>query len=1603
MIMKEYLKLYEELCHAFRDKTFLKEAGLSRKEMDQYLMEEKWKILSSAILKTAAPSGRFPSGGILEAAAGHIPELAAEPEGDWQHHCYKYVLGQLFPEMGQIEETADSRRGRAWYLQLLRAVYSYERKTLPFDPTRDMEFLTDAEVEEKGFTEEYIRMHRMVRAKYVYEFMRIGVDITPFNTLGHIAGVHYVSMFVARQLARAGVPVDLGLVSGAAAGHDIGKYGCRKHEEKRIPYLHYYYTDLCYNRFDLPTIGHIAANHSTWDLELENLSVESLALIYADFRVKSSRNEAGEEIVHFYSLDEAFDVILGKLDNVDEAKRLRYQKVYNKLKDFEDYMVEKGVVTALSEDFAHEPQAAPQSVRREMVLLEGGDVVDQLKYAAIGHNIRLMSRFHRESEFASLIEAARSERQWKNLRTYVSIFGEYHTYMTEKQKLMTLKFLYELLAHKESDIRRQAAAIMGHMVAGFSEEYKKEVPADIRLPDRLVSNLTLFDEYLDRIIYPDYKLTEQHCKWIGGTLDIFTRTVLSSCRLSCRHNYFDILAKYYDQKDYSADTVMILLDAAMVIDRSACTPGFVQQIRLFLEHAYGRYSRSVNIAVLKTARHYFDRFSESRYKADLRRIMNIPDDEAAFDENLATMFLDDLKSGTPWIQKVANISFMLDYLENHDDRGRMLHVATHFANLIKVSETVTVRQAAGEGLLSIIGKMPMEQRNELTVELFNGLELGDYQFSKYIPDYLGIIMLYLPPKELDESIDELQKILQSGSEMAVSSVINTLGVIAEHYAIYKGRFMESTDERERRRFRVVNLMIKAYAGYNTVTSQEAFWTIGTHLFGSSVLTLAEKTEIFCHSYKKLMTLLAEKKEGELDFYNNAAVLNHIYRYICQHQAEAGEFAFPEADKVAFFPGTFDPFSLGHKAVATTIRNMGFTVYLALDEFSWSKNTQPRLQRRKIMTMSIADEDNLFIFPEDIPVNIANPADIRKLKETFAGKELYIAVGTDVIKNASCYKAPPAEDSIHTLNHIAFARESNEQGRDTGEEKRYPITAKVVNLTLKKYYEDISSTRIRENIDLNRDISNLIDTVAQNYIYDRNLYLREPAYKHILQSREINISTYEHRTVECLSEIREELVHRGYHMERIGAYLGREKVRTIYIESGVRQKKMAAFAAAHRVETSQLLAEFGDPAIAAHIRERAAGGIAVIGAMFSGKGRSISGMNQILLTEILTELMARDFAYVIYHPVDAAGMNQRVIDALRRQGFVNIADPGSESPIYAVDIKSPVIIFRDVETVIKNPLNKNPEVQKAIEEAHSRLLRVLTGIYPGQIILSFNTSAVHNKIIHKVARLNGVSTEPSRTGARGPYMSVPFGKALADVVVPNTVTKALHTEKYFTDLLDSFTIAESKHYSALDNQAKTIKSFGRPIILIDDLLHKGYRMNIIDPILRDNQVEVKEIIVGVLTGNARDLMAVKNRSVESAYFLPTLRLWLNERDCYPFIGGDSIDNDAESAVNLILPYTTPSFMRSAGEEAIFNYSMTCLENARDILQVLEREYQSTFERKLTLKRLGEVISSPRRPDIGEGVCYDENLAPSVYVENDIQRLLRLRLGQHGYHGQNGRKE
>ena len=62
-------------------------------------------------------------------------------------------------------------------------------------------------------------------------------------------------------------------------------------------------------------------------------------------------------------------------------------------------------------------------------------------------------------------------------------------------------------------------------------------------------------------------------------------------------------------------------------------------------------------------------------------------------------------------------------------------------------------------------------------------------------------------------------------------------------------------------------------------------------------------------------------------------------------------------------------------------------------------------------------------------------------------------------------------------------------------------------------------------------------------------------------------------------------------------------------------------------------------------------------------------------------------------------------------------------------------------------------------------------------------------------------------------------------------------------------------------------------------------------------------------------------------------------------------------------------------------------ARDVIGTLEREYRALYGRNLTLGRLAEAVILPLCPDKGTCLGYDPNLAASVYLENDLEQLLR----------------
>lgn len=1618
MANKTAQQLYKKIEQNLTAKPFLKRIGLSKKSMYGILAENNWKQRAAEM----AGSSGISCGQVLDLAAETMEKFSPEPEEGWLSYIYEDIISELFPEDTSQERKKEGlQAGKLFYLEVLRTVFSYRRDKEGFSPLVNMEPPLPELVDQCPAGEEYRIFLEYHREHYLMEFMRIGREITPYNTVGHICGVHYVAMHVADQLYQAEIPVDLALVSGAAAGHDIGKYGCKGAEAKRIPYLHYYYTDEFLKRNGMPLIAHIASNHSTWDLELENLSVESLILIYADFRVKSSRREDGEEIVHFYTLDEAFDVILNKLDNVDAAKTQRYKKVYAKLKDFEAYMVSLGVSTDLEQGQLSAP------VCKDPALLSPAEVIDRLKHLAIEHNIALMSGFNNEAVFGNLIEAARSEKQWKNLRAYINILDEYSTYMTQKQKLMTLHFFYDLLTHREGDIRRQAAILIGKLITNYDEEYRKELPDGVKQSRGEADSFKLWRAYLEKIIFPDHKVTDQHRRWIGYTLKMVLSSALENCREKDRKTYLNIFLGFFKNIYVDDGAIFVLLDSMATIPLDMCTAEDKARLLNFASQVSFRTSLEIKIAALRFVKCLTETETDAETCKQAEILMDNVDDDQGYlaiiylkygicenlqifgdkldeygkrlymnEEAASDLFLENLKVDTPWVIKAVNIEFLLDEVKK-GKIGEVLHVATHLSNLIKVSERITVRHIAGNGLLEVIRLLPLDQRNELVIELTKGLEIGEYQFSKYIPQYLGALALYLHPNELDELLGDFRKLLESTNEKVVSVTLDTVGEIIKRFPEYRGRFPQTEEEYDKRKQILLGMLLRGLSNYDQTVSQEAFMVIGQHIFGSPMLTLERKHNIFQRIGKKMLTLISDQQENELAFFTNAAALNHIYRFMSEYILENGSMSLKEREKVAFFPGTFDPFSLSHKGIVTSIRDLGFEVYLALDEFSWSKKTQPRMIRRKIITMSVADEGNVYIFPDDEPINIANPEDLAKLRQMLPDKDLYVVVGSDVIINASSYKAQPSENSIHTFNHVVFRRESAEEGekkQDDLTEAYRMISGRVVELTLPVHLEDISSTRIRENIDYNRDISNLIDTVAQNYIYDNSLYLREPQYKSIMQTKTIRFEPLLHRYSNIISDLEQEIKARGHNFYRLKDYLDRSEVRTTALRDGGRGDRVCALAAMREITTAGLYEEFRDAQIAAYLREKATGRIMVIGGIYFSHDTTIRDIVQLLLTETISQALQEDVTYAVYHPVVGEDKNRKILSALKRQGFSEIVIEGRHTGIYEVDMKSPLSVFQNMDTVLKAPFDKNEKILEVMEQAHIDLQMALTRLYPGNLVLSFNSGVMHHKIINMVTKENGVLSEPAKVRKLGPYMCVPFGKILRGMAVPNTVTKTLHTEKRFDPDLKGFSIEEYPYYSPIANQIKTIKSFGRPVILVDDLLHKGYRMQELDPILKANNVEVSKLVVGLLSGRGKDLMTIQGRKVDSAYFIPNLKSWFVESSLYPFIGGDGVkreyetDSSLQASINLILPYAAPTFLDDASREAVYHFSKVCMENARKIFLALEEEYQNTFERKLTLQRLSEVVISPRVPDLGSFMNYDMNLAPSGYLLNGIERLIRL---------------
>lgn len=1515
------------------------------------------------------------------------PELETlcpgEPSEGWLAYAYDYARRLLYPEKTDAELFAP---GAVFLLSVLQVLFAAEAELLPHDPAWTFDFLTDDELAGSPCAPSYQRFLRLWRREFVYELMRLGLEVTPYRTLEHIAGVHHLAVTAARALRKSGVAVDVALVSGAAAGHDLGKFGCRPGE--RVPYLHYFYTDQWFRRRRMTDIGHVAANHSVWDLEPDYLSVEALLLIYADFRVKQLHDAQGREITRISTLAQAFQVILDKLDDVDGEKQKRYTRVYARLEDFEQFMVSCGVDVTMSGG------DTPPLPEKHTALMTDDEALRALTLRCVGHNMELMHRLTDQRSFARLLEEARGETDWRRLRAYLAVMESYSLYLHIPQKVQTLTFLYELLMHREGDIRRQAAALLGEIIAGFHAGYAKERPADIRPDPRAITDVDQWRLYLDKILYPDHKLMPQHRRWIGYTLKFAVGSLLSHCPGREERFLAPVFAYYRRPEDLDDYTAFQLLDTAAALPDTAYTASRARQMTAFAAALSLRKDLTIRMAAVLL----LDRLARL-YPEDgraLEAVTAVPDGDSGTlrylkqdvlsqgaplllpEDVVSEIFLDNLKTATPWITKQGNLRLLTDFARS--GKSPALHIATHLSNLIKVSDRVTVRHSAGNALLALAPRLTADQRNEVAVELCRGLELGQQEFTKYIPDYLGRFALWLPPAELDEVLDDLRVNLSSSDSRVTASVLDTVGVIYEAYDAYRSRFPETDDAYRRRRERLLGLLMRGLSGIDGATRQEALFVLGRRVFGSGELGRHEKRRAFMLTQRKLLSAQDEFPGEGLTFYYRAAMLGKLYRFITEERLFHKGFDFGAPRPVAFFPGTFDPFTLSHKGIVRAIRDQGFEVLLAIDEFSWSKKTQPYRLRRRIAAMAVADVFHVSIFPEDFPVNIANPENLHELRAAFPGRSVSIVVGSDVVLHASSYKKSVTPDSIHTFDHVVFRRTEPD-----AEPADYScITGKVLELTLPPQLEEISSTRIREAVDANRDISNLIDPTVQEFIYRRGLYLREPQDKPVLRTEDLSFLPASPETAEkflrtmlsvpTAAALRTQIESRGDDVmvcrDTDGTILG-----------------AASYAC---LDSARLFARLGDPALSGLVRQNAGGRTLLISGLFVPRGERQSDLCQLLITEVLTLALSREFTYALYLPLEGAvsGYGRQL---LTLQGFV---PAGDSTDALAVDMRCPIVLSRNVDTAVKAPFSSSPRVLAAIAAAHRRLQAALTKLQPGSLVLSLSAGVIYHRLLQRITGRNGVPAEPTTPRVLGPDICVPYGKILRGVAVPNTVTKTLRTDKVYEPDLSTYSIEAYPDYSPLPDQVRTIHAFARPVILVDDMLHDGKRIRRLAPLLAETNTPVDQVLVGYLTGMGRDLMEQLGYDVDAIYYLPNLRLRFVESTLYPFIGGDTVRRSEalpgglQPAVNRILPYAAPEYT-GMDDETAWELSLCCLENARDILLALETEFRSLYARNLTLSRLGEAVILPLCPDKGGCMTYDLSRAASTYLEGDIELLKRMR--------------
>lgn len=371
-------------------------------------------------------------------------------------------------------------------------------------------------------------------------------------------------------------------------------------------------------------------------------------------------------------------------------------------------------------------------------------MVTALRRTAVDHNIRLMHRLGHEQLFGNTLEAARGEKNPARLQAYVSIFEEYFTYWNASQKQQTLDFLYELLLIPDGDIRRRPPPSSDASWPPSAWAIRRSPRPTPRRTRRKTCPSSCGRSTWKSSSTRDRRLTPRQISMIRYQAKTAADALLMNCSDADAPRFAGELFRHY-RRPGTGGRRCGLCPAGHGAEPAA-GPGIRRgsaradrlfrlvagtgrpapegrRLRLFHHLLTALDPNGRDAAAITAAVEAADcqgstplLFLQARLGERLGLDVSIQRSLLDRQDVVSNVFLDNLKTATHWVLKAVGVEYLLGQVEQ-GDRANVLHIATHFSNLMKVSENIVVRRLAGASLLAIAPALTPDRRNEVAVEL----------------------------------------------------------------------------------------------------------------------------------------------------------------------------------------------------------------------------------------------------------------------------------------------------------------------------------------------------------------------------------------------------------------------------------------------------------------------------------------------------------------------------------------------------------------------------------------------------------------------------------------------------------------------------------------------------------------------------------------------------------------------------------------------------------------------------------------------------------------------------------------------------------------------